>query len=273
MSATAVFRRDFLDVRRAKLVWLPAALYTLFMLLFFWGQSGGNPGFDSVLFVLGTIGGVLVIPLIAMIAAYLSIAGERESGRITFSLGVPVDRLELVVGKFAARSLVVVAGIVVSFAVGLAAARFFIPEMSFDVGTYLGFMALLLLYSVAYVAIAVGISASTASRSRAMGGAIGFFFVFNIVWNFLPVSPAAMIQFVFDELGVDYSQNFIDFILRLSPTGAFVESLSLVLTGIQSADPADPFYLQEWFMIVIMAMWVVVPLALGYWRFRGADLS
>ncbi|QSG12864.1 ABC-type transport system involved in multi-copper enzyme maturation, permease component [Halapricum desulfuricans] len=202
MSTLAVAKRDFLDVRRAKLVWAPVALYTLFMVLFFWGQStSSEPDFYAVLWSLLGVGGALVVPLIALVAAYLSIAGERESGSIKFTLGAAVDRSAVVLGKLLSRSGVVLAGLGVSFVIGTGIAQVLVPEMTFEYADYAIFIGVTLLYALAYVAVAVAISAATATRSRAMAGGIGFFFVFNLVWNFLPVSPTQMLEFVLEELG------------------------------------------------------------------------
>ncbi|WP_135533548.1 ABC transporter permease subunit [Halostella pelagica] len=277
MSIANVVRKDFKDVRRAKLVWAPAALYTMFMLLFFWGQSNGpaNPNFYSLIQGLAGIGGVMLIPLIALVAAYLSIAGERESGSIKFLLGLPNSRADVVLGKLIARSAVVAAGLLVSFAVAVLAAMVFVPDMTFEYADYAVFVALTLLYALTYVAVAVSISAVSSSRSRAMGGAIGFFFVFNLVWNFLPVSPRNMVQFLADKLGTDVSQNTLDLIWALSPTGAYFGSLRF-LDGPRFAggmSSSSPFYLEAWFMVVILVAWLVVPLALGTWRFQRAELG
>jgi ABC-2 type transport system permease protein len=280
MSVADVLRKDFKDVRRAKLVWAPALVYTLFMLLFFWGQTQSpNPDFYQILWGLVGVGGALLIPLIALVAAYLSIAGERESGSIKFLLGLPNTRTDVVVGKVISRSAVVTAGILVSFVVGVPAAAVLVPDMTFEYGEYAVFAAVTVLYALAYVAVAVAISAATASRSRAMGGAIGFFFLFNLVWNFLPVGPVQMIGFLSDEFGVEVSDSVTELIFSISPTGAYLNGvLKLVMperfnaqAGAVVADP--PFYIEGWFMVLILLAWVVVPLALGTWRFRRAELG
>lgn len=279
MSAISVAKRDFLNVRRAKLVWIPALLYALFMLLFYWGQSSRqDPEFYMVLFNLAGVGGALVIPLVAIVAAYLSIAGEREEGSIRYQLSLPVSRRDVVIGKLLARTGIVVVSLLVAFAIGIGVAQVLVPNMTLEYGVYAAFVGLTLLYALAYVAVAVAISAATASRSRAMSGAIGFFFVFNLVWNFLPVSPTRMVAFVFDELGIDYNDALLDFIFSLSPTGAYLNGMKLVFpddfNAMQSATAAsDPFYVQGWFMLVILAGWIVVPLLLGSWQFRRTDLG
>jgi len=53
----------------------------------------------------------------ALIAAYLAIAGERESGSLKLLLGLPPSRGEVLVGKFLGRSGVVAIGLVLGFLV------------------------------------------------------------------------------------------------------------------------------------------------------------
>ncbi len=279
MNVVSVAKRDFLDVRRAKLVWAPMVLYVLFMLLFYWGQSNStNPDFYMILWGLAGLGGALVIPLAALVAAYLSIAGERESGSIKYQLSLPVSRTDVVLGKLLARSTVVAVALLVAFAVGIVASQVFVPDMTVEYDAYGAFVALTLLYALSYVAVAVGISAATSSRSRAMSGAIGFFFVFNIVWNFLPIGPVRMAEFVLTELDVSYSDALLDLIFSLSPTGAYLNGMKLVFPGdfsaLQSTTTAsDVFYVQGWFMLVILAGWIVVPLMVGMWQFGRTDLG
>jgi len=282
MSTLAIAKRDFLDVRRAKLVWGPVLLYTMFMLLFFWGQStSDDPDFYVILWSLLGLGGALVIPLIALVAAYLSIAGERESGSIKFTLSAPVKRSSVILGKLVSRTAVVVIGLLVSFVLGTLIAQVLVPEMTIEWGDYAVFIAITLLYALSYVSVAVGISAMTSSRSRAIGGSIGFFFLFNLVWNFFPVSPTEMLRFLLDQLGRDPDnyQNLLEFVFSISPTGAYLNSTKLFmpdrfLEGVgTAANAGDPFYIQGWFMLVILAFWVAFPLALGYWRFQNAQLG
>ena len=275
MSLQAVVKKDFLDVRRAKLVWGVGLLYTLFAVLSFWG-TGSSPNSEiyNALFSMAGIA-VLIIPLVALVAAYLSVAGERESGNLKFLLSYPNSRRDVVLGKFIARSAIVVAAIVFAFVVGLGMAFYYFPTV--ELADYAGFVAITLVYALSYVAIAVGISAATSTRSRAMGAAIGSWFVLNVFWNFLPIQPATVIEFLADKLGTSVSQNFKDLVWVLSPTGSYFNSLSLVfpdrITAAEAGAASDPFYLQPEFMFVILAFWIVAPLALGYWRFERADLG
>ncbi|WP_256300092.1 ABC transporter permease [Haloarchaeobius salinus] len=279
MSLQGVVKKDFLDVRRAKLVWGVGLLYTLFTVLYFYGVGSTTNSTDlgSQLYGLAGIG-ILVIPLIALVSAYLSVAGERESGSLKFLLSYPNDRLDVVLGKFIARSAIVSGAIVVAFLVGLGLGFYYFETV--DLATYAGFVALTLLFTLVYVGIAVGLSAATGSRSRAMGSAIGVWFVLNVFWNFLPIQPATIVQFVADKLSVDISDGVLTFIASLSPTAAYLSTLDLVLArnqatgkGFEGYSQPDVWFLDTWVMFVILAFWLVVPLALGYWRFQRADLG
>jgi ABC-2 type transport system permease protein len=102
--------------------------------------------------------------------------------------------------------------------------------------------------------------------------------VFNLVWNFLPVGPAQMLEFLANEFDFDVSQNTVNLIYSLSPTGAYMNSMKLIMPdqfirGVGGMVTDLPFYLEGWFMVVIMAAWVVVPTVLGAWQFRRAELG
>ncbi|NEU57563.1 ABC transporter permease subunit [Halorussus sp. MSC15.2] len=277
MSLRAVVRKDFKDVRRAKLLWFVGGIYTLFAVLFFYtGSTGENP---RVLLQLWNMSGlaVLFIPLVALVAAYLSIAGERESGSMKFLLSIPNRRRDVVFGKYLSRAAVVTGAILLAFGVAAVLSAVWYPDL--ELPTFARVVGLTLYFTLAYVSVAVGISALTASRSRAMAGSIGYFFVFNVLWiQGSAFSVVGALRFVFeDTLGVALSSNTESFVRSLSPTTAYLQSLELAFPpgyrDIPAPDPSTPFYLEPEFMLVILAVWVVGPLLVGYWRFERAELG
>lgn len=279
MSIAGVVRKDLLDVRRSNLIRGVGLFYLAFIVLFFWGTgSTGDPNMYQALWLMIALG-VLIIPLIALVAAYLSVAGERQSGNLKFLLSYPNSRLDVVAGKLLARSVVVGGAIAFAYAVGLAMAFYYYPEVI--VGDFIAFVGLTMLYALVYVSIAVGLSAATSTRSRAMAGAIGAWFFLNVFWNFLPIQPTTVVEFVADKLGTSVSMNVKILIASLSPTGAYMNSMQLVFPdsvvrqiGQKTwLDPNTPFYLDGWFMLVILGVWLVLPLMFGYWRFQRADLG
>ncbi|MFA9416982.1 ABC transporter permease subunit [Natrinema sp. HArc-T2] len=273
MSTLAVAKKDFLDVRRAKLVWFVGALYIVFMaLLVFVAQDGrSDPNILNALWNLTAVG-AMFIPLIALVTAYLAIAGERESGAIKYMLSIPNARRDVVLGKFLTRTTVVSASIIVAFLIGGALTLLWYPDPKLDV---FGIMtALTILYALTYVAVAIGISAATASRSRAMGGSIAFFFLTNVLNVLGPLQLA--IDYVANDLaGLEISANQIMFVQSVvSPTAAYVNATGLAFPdGFNSIPQELPWFLQGETMLVILLGWLVVPLALGIWQFERVDLG
>ncbi|QRV13773.1 ABC transporter permease [Haloterrigena salifodinae] len=273
MSTLAVAKKDFLDVRRAKIVWFVASLYLLLAVaMFYFGQNSvEEPEFRNALQSLtGT--GALVLTLVALVTAYLAIAGERESGSIKYMLSIPNSRREVVLGKFLTRSGVVVASILLGFGIGAVLGVLWYPSV--DVEMFLGALALTILFTLTYVSVAIGISAATASRSRAMGGTIAFFFVTTVLVLFGLVNTA--LGWIFnDVLGRDLSGEVLTFIEALmSPMIAFSRAFNIFLADLpEGAFQDQPWYLEGEMMIVILLAWLIVPLVLGIWRFERADLG
>jgi len=271
----AVARNDFLSVRRSKLLWGVSALYlvTMLMMFYFEGQKT-NPSLQGVLQVM-TVVGVLIIPLVALVATYLSIAGERESGSIKIRLSLPTTRGQLVAGKFLSRAAAVGGAVVLSLAV---AGGYGTTVMDLQLGDYGIFAATTLLFTLSYVAIATGISALTASRSRAMGAAIGYYLVFNVFWviNLGVFSIDGALRYVVEDLlGGSLSTETLLLVKTFSPGFAYGGALGSVVENFQLTNAVEgsaPFYLEPWFQVVIIGVWLVAPLAVGYLRFRSADL-
>jgi ABC-2 type transport system permease protein len=277
MSWVSVARKDFIDSRRSKGLWALIALYVAVLALAVY-VAPSDVTMTNVLRLIAFVG-IFIIPISALVIAYLAIAGERESGSIKFLLGLPNTRLDIVVGKFVGRSAVVSLGLLLAFAV--AAVEGSILLASVDITVLAQFFLLFLFFAVTYIAIAVGLSAACASRSRAMASSVGVFFVFNVLWTIPAISPSAALRFVADDtLGINLSAQVYEFVYLISPPYAFQRAADLVFTQHQlyyfrviAQDAAVPFYLKKWFMLVILGLWLVVPLTLGYWRFERADLG
>lgn len=282
MSVANVFRKDILDVRRAKIVWFVGVLFTLITVLFFYQiqEFGGVEGFEDVLLGLWNpvFVGAIFIPAIALVAAYLSIAGERESGSIKYLLSTPVTRRDLVVGKFLSRTAVVATSLLLAF--GVAALLSLVWFSSLRPGVFVGIAAITTLYALAYVAVAIAISASTASRSRAMGGALGFYFVTNLLVIFGDLSIRGLLDYVLNDLlGAGVGQDPLTLLtMIISPTQSFLAATMLVFPqdflARQGVDPAEmEWYVQGEVGLALLCAWLLVPLLIGIWRFDRANIG
>lgn len=272
----AVARNDFLNARRAKLIWGVIAIYVAFAaILFYSGSTAAQPDVSQTLF-LQVFVTALLLPLVAIAASYLAVAGERESNTISFVLSRPVARRSVVLGKLLSRMTVLALALVAVLVVGILMAVALYPAP--EVIDQLKFVGLTGLLVAAYVGTTIGISAACSTRSRAIAGAVGFYFVSNVLFLFGNISVVGMLRYVLEDLlSLGLAEATYTFIRSLSPAQAYLNSTLEIFNPTnfeQIQVPGElPFYLEPWFMVVILVVWTVVPVALGVLVFRNADIG
>lgn len=278
MSWVAVAKKDFRDAVRSRVLLGLTVLFVLFAAGYTYlfrnlpgllGGQGENPSTVALITSMQSSASLLV-PLIALVIGYKAIVGERESGSLKLLLGLPHTRRDIVFGKLLGRTAVVTVSVVVGFAAaGVVALTFY---DSFAVVEFVVFTLMTIGFALVFVAIATGFSAAMRSASRALYGAFGLFILFQFVWGFIPL----IIRYVingFSLPNVTQTPNWAVFLSTLNPQVAYSRATSALLPDLASASTTSaPFYLQNWFGFVILALWLLVPVALGYRRFKGTDL-
>ena len=271
-----IARKEFGDALRSRVVWAIVAviaavssLSAALPLLVPEADVGAGPE--------AAIGGAsqfagLLVPIMALIAAYLSVAGERESGSLKVLLGLPPSRGEVLAGKFLGRGVAVAAGIAAGFAISGAVTAVLYGGL--PLVAFLATTALTVLLAVSFLGIAVGISAVTATRARAMTLAITAYLGLTLLWD---LAPNGLHLLVAGRLpGADVPAWFL-LVRGLSPTGAYNALVQRALLGDAGTAAAvggpSPAYLDPVAFLAVMVAWAAAPLALGYLGFRRADLS
>ncbi|WP_436929374.1 ABC transporter permease subunit [Halosimplex halobium] len=293
MSTVTVAKKDFKAARRSKLLW--AAAIVLGLIAAFVGYVSGNaPGPDAeqvrALFrVLTLILGIL-LPIVALVASYLAIAGEREGGGIKFLLSLPNTRRSVFVGKLLSRNGIVAGGVGFMYVAAISTAL--TRHGAFPAGVIFGTLLVTLAYGSAFVSVALAMSSAAASRSRAIAGAFGTYFVLVILYVFPVVSVGDIARWLHTTLlGADPNPDLYNAVQYTSPYLAYRKAVNLVLPAdmrqivFMSSLPDDisygsadtnevlPLYLQDEFSLVVLAFWLVVPLLIGYLLFERADLE
>lgn len=281
--AVAVAKRDFENARRSYLLAGVAGFFTVLVLLVtaLPGLLADGPLSARTVVGLITVPAAILVPVTAVIASYLAIAGERESGQLKILLSLPPSRRDVVLGKLVGRGAVVAAAVGVAFAVGALVSV--LVYGSLPVWPYVLTAALTTLLGLSYVGVSVGLSAATSTRTRAMAPAIGLVVLFGPLWQVVVGGIDALLDFGFS---VELSRGTVRLLRILSPADAYGRLFNSVVLpdllgsggeNLLGGRPIDaggaPLYLQDWFVFLLMVAWVVVPVALGYWRFRGADLG
>lgn len=271
MSWRAVARKDYQDAVRSGWLWALSIFFVLLVAGAAYVIRPGQGGQLSSNAVLGALNGFFIttfVPLIAIVIAYGAIVGERDTGSLKLLLSLPHSRADVVFGKVVGRAAALATPIAVGFL--LPAVVFLIGPVQFDVLTYLGFTLLSVFLGLVFVAIAVGLSASSGSQRIVMAASIAFYFVFVPLWGaiqlplqfyllmgggpgWLPVGP----QSVFRALRL------------INPTGSFKIVSGALLSDQLFAGGSLNLQLAALGMLLV---WLLVPPLLGYWSFDSADL-
>ncbi|WP_336001492.1 ABC transporter permease subunit [Halorientalis halophila] len=270
-----IARKEFADALRSRVLWGIVAIVAVMTSL-----SAGisllvpdvQGGAEMAIGGASQFAGLLV-PIVALIAAYLAIAGERESGSLKVILGLPPSRGEVLFGKFVGRTGVVAIGLVLGFLLSGVVTAALYGEL--PVAAFVGTTALTVFLGVSFVGIAIGISAVTATRARAMTLAIAAYLGLTLLWDLV---PNAVHLLVTGEMPGAIVPPWLLLVQGLSPTGAYNALVQRVLLGGGTAVEARiggpaPGYLDPVVFLAILLAWAIVPLLVGYLRFRRADLS
>ncbi|RZH69024.1 ABC transporter permease subunit [Natrinema altunense] len=284
-----VARKEFDDAGRSTLLW---SLIGLLVGLVVIGYVAIWYTVDDVTAaeVLGFLGLPLqvVLPVAALIAGYMAVVGERRSGSIKLLLGLPPTRTDVVFGKLLGRIGVVGVAVGLAFLVSLVLGAVLFGSVPLI--DWLGFAAVSLLFGITFVGLAVGVSAAVSTRGKSMAVVVGLYMVFVALWELLTAGPYYLI---YDEGPPVEAETWFLVLEQLNPIFAYTNLASELVAGsifpfqfqygLQSMEaygmapaeryPGDaPFYLQDWFGVVVMLAWLVVPVAIGYYRFNHADL-
>jgi ABC-2 type transport system permease protein len=215
---------------------------------------------------------VFFVPMIGLAVGYGAVANERQTGSLRLLLGLPNSRADVVFGKFVGRTLVVVLSIAVGYAVAGTIALS--TYESFDARIFGVYTALTAFYGIVYIAFAIGVSSVLRSRAKALVGASTAYLLFIVGWDIL---------LLFLQLAV-YGQeipegglpDWFKFLGLANPSTSFMYAVRSVVPAYRELTfypDSSAAYMQEWVGFPLLLCWGLVPLGLGYYRFRSAHLS
>lgn len=284
MSWQAVARKDFRDAIRSRMFWALAIVFALFAVGVgaiygyfdvFGGQGTERQGFALAQFVSSPV--ALFVILTAVIICHKSIVGERDSGSVKILLSLPHTRLDVVIGKIVGRTGVLAVPALASLVLGIAVGGAMIGSAPL-VHTVV-FMLSTGLLILTYVSLAVGLSAFVNSSSLATALAVGYFIVFELLWELvgtillftLDLSQNSGLYYLFLHIPPSNASNAVTDILVSGLTDV-PSGVVAPVSEIGSYAESTAFYVTPWLGAIILVFWMIVPAALGYWRFNNADL-
>lgn len=262
-----IAEKEFRERLRNRWVLAVAVIFTFFALViaYFGSAQQGEVGFMRIDVTIASLVSLAIylVPLIALILGFDAIVGERERGSLDLVLSLPITRLELLLGKFFGLSAALAFSTVAGF--GLVGILLAYQMDLASLWHYAGFVLSALLMGMAFLSIALMVSAVSTNKTIASGVAIALWFFFVLVYDLVLVGllVAAEGQVVGAAMPL---------LLMLNPADVFrilnvfsMQELQ-VMYGLATTFPralASPLLLAG-----VMFLWIVAPLGVAYYRFR-----
>lgn len=279
MSLRVVAKKEFLDTRRSYTLVTTTALFVIwagFLAAIQWVPTIYRESelATSTLATMNSMqqSAVFFVPLIGLMLGYAAIVDDRENGSFKLMLSLPHSRADLVYGKWLGRTAVI--GTAIGLGYGTAAAIALLTYSSFPVRIFVLHSLLTLAYGSVYVGMGIGISVFMPSRETALAVMTGLYALFLLLWD------AAMLGLQLVTVGSELPEgglpDWIQFAALWNPSTAFAyaaQALVPEFSDMTTFPESEAVFLQNWVGLVVLAVWLVVPLTVGYLRFERLDLG
>ncbi len=277
-SVYSIAKKEFLDSIRNKWTIVITIIFIILTIASSYlagGQAGGEEifgGMEATVIALMSIY-TLLIPLIAILLGFSTIAGEAETGALSVVLTYPVKRVEVLLGKFLGLGSVLAVTPLIGF--GLSGLIIAVTVGAEEGLAFMAFIALAIILGLMYLSLIIFISALCRTRVRAIAGGILLFF-----W--------AMIYGMI-VMAIYYGTGG-DFMKLMSGEGTYPDWLwsSVVFSpgdlnqmAVMRAFDLDqamgiqleaPGWMNMPFLLIIQLIWIVVPFILAYHFLKRRDI-
>ncbi len=279
-SVYTVAKKEFTDHIRNRWILILIIVFIMLTLVasFLAGQRSTNDttlgGAEETVVTLLSIAGIL-LPLIAIMLGFATIAGEAESGALALVLSYPIRRSEVLLGKFLGLGGILAFTALVGFGVG--GLFITISSGTAQILGFLAFIGLTVLFGLMYLSPIICLSALLKRRVTAIGGGI-FLFLWSPIYDmiifgvFLATSDLSTTQIM--QGGSFSLPAWMWWSIGLSPSDLY-ETTVMKAFNVQQAFGYSmplPDYLSTGLLIVFMCLWIAIPLLLAYVFFRRRDI-
>ncbi len=199
---------------------------------------------------------LLFVPLIGLTLGSANLAGDRETGALIYLLSQPVNRVEVLLGKYLGMAGALLATLTLGF--GVAGAALALQGSIQDAGGYL--LTVLLAYLLALAMLSLGFLMSTLARTTAaaLGSAL-FLWLFLVFIGDLGIMGTALTM----QLPIEA----VFFIAVLNPLQMFkIASILTIQANLEVLGPAGLYATDQFGALLLpllllgLFIWIVVPL-------------
>ncbi|WP_158853279.1 ABC transporter permease [Halorhabdus sp. CUG00001] len=271
-------RKDFTDARRERQLYYLLGLLGVIGLAigYFIGETPDIASEGTTAFGLLSVFGFLA-PIVALTISQADVVGKRTTGELSVLLTLPFSRRSIVAGSYAGRMAVMTVVLLPAFVFAPLVAAF--RGVPIDPVVLAGSFLVIWGLSLIFTAIALGISTFTKSTTVSAGGSFGIFLLFVMnLWVAIPTG----IRFVLNGLSLPTGPQpeWVSIFGQLSPFAGLRNLAHPVLPDLVAGFPLAPgrigeslpWYQEPVFAGIVVLAWIVLPLAIGYYRFQTTDL-
>ncbi|UCH72006.1 MAG: ABC transporter permease subunit [Thermoplasmatales archaeon] len=254
----SIAKKEIMDnFRNAWIIFLSVIFAVLAIVISYFGSQGFSQDWSPLESTISTLEGIviLIIPIIGLMLGYASIVGEIEKGSMSSLISLPVNSLEIIIGKFLGLGSVISSTIFIGL--GISGLIIAINAPGSDYITYISFIGISILLGLVFLSIAMFFSTLFKKRSTAMAGAIFIWFFFAIIWQII---LGALLFAIYIAGGAEESipgwfyPTFLANPLMIFIASGFPEAPSI------------------YWRLLSPILWIIIPLFLAYWIFKKRDV-
>ena len=270
----SISKKELLDnVRNKWIIFLTIIFASLTLVVSYFGSIFTEGWQDLGTTIQGMISLVqLLIPIIALMLGYAAIIGDIEKGSMSSLLSLPINRLEILMGKFIGLGFLLSVTILIGFGIAGVVIGFNVSNVEYI--DYLIFIFATILIGLVFLSIALFLSTLFKKRSTSMGGAIFIWFFFNII---LPIVFVGILVAMSDDI-MNIASNppdWYNIINLFNPLQVYSILVGLNVgpaLSMNNIQLSYPEYYTNLLMIVILVIWILSFMFLSYIRFSRTDI-
>ena len=214
---------------------------------------------------------IFLLPLIALLISHDAIVGEIERGTMLLLLSYPVGRWQVLIGKFAGHLAILAFAIVLGY--GAAALALATTGATIDAESWAAFGKMIgssILLGATFIALGYLISSLVPVRGTAAGIAVGIWLLLVLIYDM------ALLGLLVVDQGRFISAGILNALLLLNPTDVYrmfnLAGSANVSVFSGMAGLADTMTLNPGILLVALAAWAALPLALAAFVFSRREL-
>jgi len=271
-----IAKKELLDNIRSKWIIFISVIFIILTILSAYVAGGSSDevlgGFEATVISLMTIY-TLLIPIIAILLGFSTIAGEAEGGALSVVLSYPVTRMEVLLGKFLGLGSVLAVTPIIGFGIsGIIIASVIGVEEGL---AFIVFIALAIVLGLMYLSLIICFSALARTRVRAIAAGVALFFwamIYGVIVMAIFMGTGGDMTKIFEGTATYPEWLFASIVFSPGDLNQMAVMRAFGLNEAMGVSLEAPDWMNMPFLLVVQLIWIIVPLFLAYFFFKRRDI-